>query len=94
MVEQGWSRKYVNAQIDRVRRMFRWASSEQLLPAGWLARKAGMLVLPGRYASQDRLREPTIHAGWMASLNCVAVRAVPALPATVWPKWMICPSSR
>jgi integrase len=33
MVEQGWSRNYVNAQVDRVRRMFRWAGSEQQLPA-------------------------------------------------------------
>jgi integrase len=34
MVEKGWSRSYVNAQVDRVRRMFRWAGSEELLPGG------------------------------------------------------------
>jgi integrase len=33
MVKKGWSRNYVNAQVDRLRRMFRWAASEQLLPA-------------------------------------------------------------
>jgi integrase len=32
MVEQGWSRTYANAQVDRVRRMFRWAAGEELLP--------------------------------------------------------------
>jgi integrase len=32
MIEKGWSRSYVNAQIDRLRRMFRWAAGEQLLP--------------------------------------------------------------
>jgi hypothetical protein len=32
MVEKDWSRTYVNAQIDRVRRMFRWAAEEELLP--------------------------------------------------------------
>jgi integrase len=32
MVKKDWSRTYVNAQVDRVRRMFRWAASEQLLP--------------------------------------------------------------
>jgi hypothetical protein len=32
MVEKGWSRPYTNAQVDRVRRMFRWAASEELLP--------------------------------------------------------------
>jgi integrase len=34
MVEKGWSRSYTNAQVDRVRRMFRWAGSEGLLPGG------------------------------------------------------------
>jgi integrase len=33
MVKKGWSRTYVNAQVDRLRRMFRWAASEQLVPA-------------------------------------------------------------
>jgi integrase len=32
MVKKGWSRTYVNSQVDRVRRIFRWAASEQLLP--------------------------------------------------------------
>jgi integrase len=31
MVEKGWSRNYTNAQVDRIRRMFRWAASEQIL---------------------------------------------------------------
>jgi integrase len=31
MVMKGWSRTYVNAQVDRVRRAFRWAASEQLM---------------------------------------------------------------
>jgi integrase len=33
MVEKGWSRPYTNAQVDRVRRMFRWAAEEELLPS-------------------------------------------------------------
>jgi integrase len=32
MIEKGWSRKYVNAQVDRLRRMFKWAVGEELLP--------------------------------------------------------------
>jgi integrase len=31
MVEKGWCRTYVNHQVDRVRRMFRWAVSEELV---------------------------------------------------------------
>jgi integrase len=33
MVKLGWSRGYVNAQVDRLRRAFKWAASEQLVPA-------------------------------------------------------------
>jgi integrase len=33
MVKKDWSRTYVNAQVDRIRRVFRWAASEQLVPA-------------------------------------------------------------
>jgi integrase len=31
MVEKGWCRKYVNHQADRVRRIFKWAASEELV---------------------------------------------------------------
>jgi integrase len=34
MVEKGWSRTYTNAQVDRIRRMFRWAGEEELVPGG------------------------------------------------------------
>jgi integrase len=32
MVRKGWCRTYINSQVDRVRRMFRWAAEEELLP--------------------------------------------------------------
>jgi len=32
-VDAGWSRKYVNTQVKRVARMFKWATSEGKLPA-------------------------------------------------------------
>src|SRR5262249_53768352 len=32
MIHKGWARTYINAQVDRVRRMFRWAAEEELLP--------------------------------------------------------------
>jgi integrase len=37
MVDAGWSRNYCNAQVDRIRRMFRWAAEEQLLPGSLYA---------------------------------------------------------
>ena len=33
MVRRGWARGYVNHQVNRVRRMFRWATEEELIPA-------------------------------------------------------------
>jgi integrase len=32
MIALDWSRSYVNAQVDRLRRMFRWAAEEEMLP--------------------------------------------------------------
>jgi integrase len=32
MIAKGWSRTYTNAQVDRVRRMFRWAAEEEMVP--------------------------------------------------------------
>ncbi|MBX3399165.1 MAG: site-specific integrase [Gemmataceae bacterium] len=32
-IERGWCRKVVNAQIGRLKRIFRWACSEELIPA-------------------------------------------------------------
>jgi integrase len=32
MIRKNWARTYINAQVDRVRRMFRWAAEEELLP--------------------------------------------------------------
>jgi integrase len=32
MIRKNWARTYINSQVDRVRRMFRWAAEEELLP--------------------------------------------------------------
>ena len=31
MIRKGWARTYINSQVDRVRRVFRWAAEEELL---------------------------------------------------------------
>jgi integrase len=31
MLKKDWSRTYINAQVDRIRRVFRWAATEQLV---------------------------------------------------------------
>jgi integrase len=32
MIRKDWARTYINSQVDRLRRMFRWAAEEELLP--------------------------------------------------------------
>src|SRR5262245_31716328 len=32
MVGKGWCRNYVNSQVNRLKRMFKWAASEELMP--------------------------------------------------------------
>lgn len=34
MIEEGWCRNQVNKQTDRVKRVFKWAASEELIPGG------------------------------------------------------------
>lgn len=34
MIGRGWSRSYINAQVDRIRRMFKWGVSEELVGVG------------------------------------------------------------
>jgi integrase len=33
MIERGWCRSHINHQVNRIRRLFRWAVSEELLPS-------------------------------------------------------------
>jgi integrase len=45
MIRKGWARTYINSQVDRIRRMFRWAAEEELLPGSVydnLAKVAGL----------------------------------------------------
>jgi integrase len=44
MIDAEWSRTYVNQQIHRVRRMFRWATERELIPGSVLV---GLLAVEG-----------------------------------------------
>jgi integrase len=54
MVEKGWSRKYINAQVDRIRRAFRWAAGEELLPASV---HQNLLAVEGLHKGKTPARE-------------------------------------
>lgn len=54
MAGKGWSRSYVNEQVGRVRRMFRWAVSREMVPAGLYH---GLEALPGLRKGAPGVRE-------------------------------------
>lgn len=33
MIRRGWNRRYLNSQVGRIKRVFRWAASQELVPA-------------------------------------------------------------
>jgi integrase len=55
MIEAGRCRKLINQDVHRIRAMFRWAASEELLPGDSLASLAAVEPLEkGRSAAKDR----------------------------------------
>src|SRR6185437_2802215 len=53
---QGWSRTYTNRQIDRVKMIFRWASSEEMIPASvYHALKTVDAVRAGKESARETL---------------------------------------
>jgi integrase len=54
MVKKGWSRTYINAQVDKLRRVFKWGAGEQLVPAGvWEALRAVEGLRRGRTEARE-----------------------------------------
>ena len=55
MIELGWTRKYVNKQVGRIVRMFKWATANELVPASVYQALATLDGLKaGRTAAPDR----------------------------------------
>jgi integrase len=54
MVDAGLSRTTINARVGKIRRMFKWAVAEELLPA---AAYQGLLAVEGLRAGRDGARE-------------------------------------
>jgi integrase len=55
MIAQGWSRPYINAQVDRIRRMFKWGASEEMIGAGIYD---ALRTVAGLRAGKTGAREP------------------------------------
>lgn len=54
MIKAGWSRPYVNSQIGRVKRCFKWATSQELVPPSVFH---GLLAVPGLRRGKTDARE-------------------------------------
>src|SRR5262249_24538118 len=54
MIDAGWTRKLVNQRVGRVRRVFKWAASEELIPA---AVYQSLATVTGLQAGRTEARE-------------------------------------
>jgi integrase len=54
MIDAGWCRKLVNQRVGRVRRVFKWAASEEMVPAEVYG---ALTVVAGLEAGRTRARE-------------------------------------
>lgn len=54
MVRKGWSRSYVNEQVSRVKRMYKWLAAEPLIP---ITTYHTLLVVAGLRRGEDGARE-------------------------------------
>lgn len=78
MVDLDWSRGYINDQIDRIRRMFRWAVESELVPPIVCH---GLRAVPGLRRGRSKVRE-TEPVKPIPEVHIEAVR--PHVNARVW----------
>jgi integrase len=58
-LDQRASRKYINRNVERIRRMFKWAVAEELVPPGIYH---GLQAVPGlKYGRSDALETAPVH---------------------------------
>ena len=61
MVRRGWCRKLVNQRVNRVRRIFKWAVAEELVPP---AVHQALAALPGLQRGRSGVRDPEPGMHW------------------------------
>jgi integrase len=73
LTAEGLSRKYINDSINRIRRMFRWGASEELLPAAVLV---ALQTVPGLTKRRGKARQakrvkPVADEVVLATIECL-----------------------
>jgi integrase len=85
MIEKGWCRTHINHQVNRIRRMFRWAVSEELLASSVFEALRCVAGLPkGRGGVRES--EPVEPAFWehVAAIKPYCPRPVAAMLELQW----------
>jgi integrase len=77
MVDDGLSRRYINDHTDRIKRLFKWAVSEQLVPP---AVHQGLSTVPGLLRGRTEARET---APILPVDDAVVDATLPHLPAVI-----------
>ena len=76
MIEKGWCRPYINKQINRIRHIFKWAASDELIPGRILL---GLQAVSGLRNGRSEAHEPErvqgyrFHLGLLSHLERSAV---------------------
>ncbi len=78
MVDDGLSRRYVNDHIDRIKRMFKWAAAEELIPASI---PQALAMVPGLRKGRTEARETDPILPVDDATVDVTLSHLPAIPA-------------
>jgi integrase len=77
MVAKGWTREHVNAQVRRVRAVFRWGESVELVPAGkWFQLRSLPGLKAGKTSAPEQKKKQTVP-------DAVVEATLPSLSPTV-----------
>ncbi len=69
MIDDKWSRRYINMQVGRIRRLFKWATEEELIPATVFH---GLQAVAGLKRGRSKARElPSIKPVHDAHIDAV-----------------------
>ena len=81
MADRKWSRRLINARVGRVRRVFKWAASEELVPvAVWQALATVKGLQKGRTDAREAERvKPVAQGDARATLPYLRPRSAAAL---------------
>lgn len=86
MVKEGWTRKTVNSQVNRIRRMFKWAVSQEKIETEVLV--ALQTVAPLRKGRTDAKERPKVMPAKLADVKRVVPFVAPVVADMIRFQWL------